>query len=484
MQGKKDILLVLLMALSSLCACQGPDPDDGKPVDGRSLYFGENVLSVGYGETPFSISVNANFDYEVAIQCDWIVEDGTKTSTSAIRYFVASANPGQAPREGKISFTDKADRFYTKSVTVTQEANPVSNVTLRIVDKDATPHTKALLANLWAIADKGWMFGHHDDLWYGRYWYNEPGGSDTKAVCGDYPAVFSVDFAEIMDDRFTSSANQIRRRVILEARERGEVILACAHLNNPKTGGDSWDNSSDRVVSEILSEGTATRTKYLTWLDRLADFCLGLKDSRGDLVPVILRIYHEHTQGWSWWGSSCTTSSDFVSLWQMTVRYLRDTKGVHNLLYAISPQMDGVYSDARERLLFRWPGDDWVDFIGMDCYHGTNNNAFISNLSALGNLSMSKHKPCGVTEDGLESFSQADFWTRYVQEPLAGQRVSMVTMWRNKYVGGNESDKHYYSVYPGHPSEDDFRKMYKAPESLFSGDLPDMYTLPSGYEIK
>jgi hypothetical protein len=57
-------------------------------------------------------------------------------------------------------------------------------------------------------------------------------------------------------------------------------------------------------------------------------------------------------------------------------------------------------------------------------------------------------------------------------------------MWRNKYVGNNESDKHYYSVYPGHPSEDDFRKMYADPRSLFSRDLPDMYTLPEGYEIK
>lgn len=67
----------------------------------------------------------------------------------------------------------------------------------------------------------------------------------------------------------------------------------------------------------------------------------------------------------------------------MTVRYLRDTRGVHNLIYAISPQMDSEYSDARGRLSFRWPGDEWVDFIGMDCYHGLNTAAFTSNLKAL-----------------------------------------------------------------------------------------------------
>ena len=36
----------------------------------------------------------------------------------------------------------------------------------------------------------------------------------------------------------------------------------------------------------------------------------------------------------------------------------------------------------------------------------------------------------------------------------------------------------------GYASEADFRKMYDDPRSLFSGDLPDLYTLPEGYEIK
>lgn len=74
---------------------------------------------------------------------------------------------------------------------------PTPKVELSLCDANATPATKALYSNLWAIQEKGFMFGHHDDLVYGRYWYNEPGRSDTKDVCGDYPAVFSVDLAEL-----------------------------------------------------------------------------------------------------------------------------------------------------------------------------------------------------------------------------------------------------------------------------------------------
>ena len=485
MRTHMHTLLTLLALTGALVAsCEKPKPVDPEPKDTRHLSFAKDQIDVDYRETGFSVQVDANFDYKVDIQADWIVSDPDKTSTSANQYFIARKNEAAAERTATLRFVDKADRYYAKEVKVTQAANPVEKVALTIVDKDATPETKALFANLWAVADKGWMFGHHDDLWYGRYWYNEPGGSDTKAVCGDYPGVFSVDFAEIMDDRHNNSANEIRRRVILEARERGEVILACMHVNNPKTGGDSWDNSSKEVVKEILTTGTATRTKYLAWLDRLADFALNLKDSRGNLVPVIFRPYHEHTQGWSWWGSSCATQSEFIALWQFTIRYLRDTKGVHNFLYAVSPQMDAVYSDTKDRLLYAWPGDDFVDFIGMDCYHGTNDKAFESNLKTLEALSQEKRKPCGVTEDGKESFTEVDFWTQHLTGPLGAKRISLVTMWRNKYVGNNESDKHYFSVYPGHPSEADFRKMYDDPRSLFSRDLPDMYTLPEGFEIK
>lgn len=265
--------------------------------------------------------------------------------------------------------------------------DPDEPTRLKIVDPQATDQTKALYSNLWAVASRGFMFGHHDDLWYGRYWYDVPGGSDTRAVCGDYPAVFSVDLAPIMDNRSDYESdrkeNAIRRRVMLEAYGRGEVIVACCHLNNPLTGGDSWDNGNTGVVRAILDPQSPQHALYQQWLDRLADFALNLKGADGNLVPFIFRPYHEHTQEWPWWGSKCTTEQEFIDFWRMTVRYLRDTRGVHNLIYAISPQMDSEYSDARGRLSFRWPGDEWVDFIGMDCYHGLNTAAFTSNLKAL-----------------------------------------------------------------------------------------------------
>ena len=176
---------------------------------------------------------------------------------------------------------------------------------------------------------------------------------------------------------------------------------------------------------------------------------------------------------WSWWGASCTTTEEFVNLWKFTVKYLRDTKGVHNFIYAISPQMDSAKTV--DDFYFRWPGDEWVDFVGMDCYQGINNAVFVTNLKAISKVSLAKLKPCGVTETGVEGFTATDYWTTNIHAPLTGRRVSMVVTWRNKY-DPMESGTHYFSVFPGHPSERDFVKMYNQENSFFCSDLPDMYT--------
>jgi len=373
-------------------------------------------------------------------------------------------------------------------VTDDETGEEIENTTLSLVDSKATDATNALYANLWEVQQNGTMFGHHDDLIYGRNWYTENGRSDIKDVVGDYPAVFSVDVAEIMDDRSdVSELNDDRIRTIKEARSRGEVIIANMHLNNPLTGGDSWDNSSNFVAKEILTDGSPTQIKYQGWLDKLADFANNLKDKEGDLIPIIFRPFHEHTQTWSWWGRSATTQNEFIQLWKFTIDYLKDSRNVHNFIYAISPQLDQAGS--KDSFLFRWPGDNYVDFIGMDSYHGTNTTAFSTNLRNLSLLSQEKMMPCGVTETGVEGIRQADgtsikdYWTSEIGVPLTGKEISMVVLWRNKY-DPNNTGYHYFAPFDGEPTAPNFRDFYDMSHILFSGDLPNMYSMPNDVTVK
>ena len=68
--------------------------------------------------------------------------------------------------------------------------------------------------------------------------------------------------------------------------------------------------------------------------------------------------------------------------------------------------------------------------------------------------------------------------SKQILTPATGRKVSMIVMWRNKFVGGNESDMHYFSVFKGHTSEADFIKFHANELTFFSSDLPDMYQMP------
>jgi hypothetical protein len=58
-----------------------------------------------------------------------------------------------------------------------------------LVDMNVTPKTQALFHNMFNNLGKGIMLCHRDDAAYGHGWYGKAGGSDVKAVTGDYPAM-------------------------------------------------------------------------------------------------------------------------------------------------------------------------------------------------------------------------------------------------------------------------------------------------------
>lgn len=346
---------------------------------------------------------------------------------------------------------------------------------LKMVDPDATPETKALYANLWCIGLNGVMFGHHDYPSYGIGWRGDKDRSDVKDIVGSHPAVYSLDMAGINDTKI---------RHIQEAHKRGGVCMLVWHQNNPLTEGPgkkypvgtAWDNT--KVVDQILKEGSPMNLKYKARLDDVAEAFRKMVDEKGRPIPVIFRPLHEHTQTWNWWGSSATTEEEFIAFWRFIVSYLRDTQGIHNVIYAISPQMDAVYEDTEGRLLFRWPGDEWVDFIGMDCYHGRNTRAFESNVKALVGVRELKHKPVGVTETGLENNHKADYWTQDVLRVLRGEPCAMVVAWRN------DNPRHAYGPYPSDVSAEDFKRFDADEWTLLERDLPDMYSMPKNVTVK
>jgi mannan endo-1,4-beta-mannosidase len=357
---------------------------------------------------------------------------------------------------------------------------------ITLADPNATPETRNLYINLMKLAPDAVLFGHQATLWYGVHWRDEPGRSDVKDVTGSYPAVYGWDIADFL--RTDYSTDEIARRTerslawAREGYERGGVVTFCWHKFNPVTGGSFYDTT--RAVHMIIPGGEL-HDEYKTTLDAVAAFFNELSP-----IPIIFRPYHEHNGDWFWWGKSLATEEDFITLWRFTVEYLRDEKNVHNLLYAYSPDRSRMNIDTFvEDYMYGYPGDEYVDIIGLDNYWDVGHPAndapeeerlahFVRSLSYTAEIAEEKNKIAALTETGLEAIPDPAWWTEVLLKSLLAddmtRRISYVQVWRNANIQTDHPD-HYYAPYPGQVSADDFIRFRQHPFVLFEDDLPDLY---------
>jgi mannan endo-1,4-beta-mannosidase len=350
------------------------------------------------------------------------------------------------------------------------------------VDAHATAETRALFANMRRLAGRQIMFGHQEDLAYGHDWAGEPGRSDVKAVTGAYPALYGWEFG---------GADLARlREWIVEGYERGGVITLSWHMPNPVTGGNAWDTAG-RALPALLPGG-ASHATYVAWLDRFADFATSLRapspDGGSVLVPVIFRPFHEMSGGWFWWGATHASAADYQRLWRFTVEYLRDRRGVHNVLYAYSP--DKVYDYGASHYLDWYPGDAYVDVLGVDQYWWPPSatwapkdqvRALVESLHVVAGEADRRGKIAALTETGYETVPDSTWWTDKLLAALDAdaltRRTAYVLVWRNANRA-REGREHFYAPYPGQASAADFARFRAHPRIVFEDELPPMYRMP------
>ncbi|MCD7898918.1 MAG: glycoside hydrolase family 26 protein [Bacteroides sp.] len=331
-----------------------------------------------------------------------------------------------------------------------------------------TPETESMLQTLKNMPKHGIMFGHHDDPLYGIGWEGDEGRSDVKSVCGDYPAVMSFDLGRIELGRDKSldkiPFEKIRKEIIAQY-HRGGINTISWHLDNPVTGGDSWDVSDTTVVASVLPGGV-NHAKFLTWLDYVADFMHSLQTEDGVKVPILFRPWHEHTGSWFWWGQNLCSAEEYKALWRLTYDRLCEKK-VNNLLYAYSP---GSEPNSPAEYLERYPGDDIIDLIGFDCYQfdqAVYLEQMHKSLRILTEIAQTHNKAMAVTETGYETIPDPVWWTEVLLPVLKEYPVSYVVVWRN----ARERENHYYAPYPGQVSAPDFVTFYEDPVTLFAADV-------------
>jgi mannan endo-1,4-beta-mannosidase len=306
-----------------------------------------------------------------------------------------------------------------------------------LVDTSATTETQALYTQLQAAQGNYIYFGQHDFILYtnGSETNTDYTLSESYRICGKLPYLMGVNW-QVDEGEFPAiKTNAIKLHV-----SKGGFIMVCSiPERNLVTDGDSKDKTGDPVVN-ILPGGTA-RAKYLAILDCFVNWCNSNKDNNGNLIPIIFRPYHEASGNWFWWGITGCTDAQYISLWQDMVVYLRDTKGLHNLIFCYSPDWSRSQDD-------RYPGDDYVDIIADDEYPdisgGTDNGTvqdIITNYQAASDFAIARGKLFAIAE-GLRKLSTnplIDYWTTYYLNPILAdskaKKASFIAVWTSPSWG-------------------------------------------------
>ncbi len=354
----------------------------------------------------------------------------------------------------------------------------VGCVGARPIDKKATPETRALYQNLGKLAKEHTLFGHQHATEYGHGWFSGKDRSDVKSVTGSHPAVVGVDFSGFSGrspEAIQNAKEEVRQNVI-DTYNRGGVTTAAWHFSNPVSkGGFYWVDSLSLPAVRYIIPGGEAHGQYKQILRGIGEWAHSVRGADGKLVPMIFRPFHEFDGGWFWWGKPHASREEFVALWQFTVSYLRDSLDVHHFIYAFSP--DNKFN-SEEEFLERYPGDKWVDMVGMDNYADLGRDRYAIDTAAyklkiVSDYARKAKKLAAFTETGLESIPNPNWWTTTLLPTMRRypMRLSYVLVWRND----TRSPTHYYAPFPGQASEKDFLRFYQDPYTLFEKDLKSIY---------
>ena len=409
------------------------------------------------------------------------------------------------------------------SLTANGKKVPIS-CKMNLVDQKASDSVKKLYAYLEAVGKTECvLYGHQNDTW-NKVGNQKLSNSDTKDVTGSIAAVIGIDALALVGNECPGNqgkekiaSNQERIKACAkhtkEVMKEGAIITLSAHMPNYRVMAQRSENQKnsqgflDWKKAKFLSEGNETDGSWVTekgmvtkvmpegelnyiftaYLDMIAAYL----EEVGEEVPILFRPLHENTGSWFWWGAEFCTEEEYKKLYQYIVKYLRDQKNIHNLLYVYSPGSENqTVSEFEER----YPGDDYVDMVGFDMYHPMPKigdhfiEDFKKQLNIVGEFAKLHQKLFAVTETGvsngdvvlLQTGNERKDWYNEILEVVSQTKASYFLLW------ANFGKEHHYTPYVteenngvliGHEMLDGFIKFYNNPKSIFAKEQGDFSKL-------
>jgi mannan endo-1,4-beta-mannosidase len=240
---------------------------------------------------------------------------------------------------------------------------PPLKPTTRLSDPNASASTRALTQDLIDRYGEGTLTGV----------YNPKDAAKVYEITGKHPAVFGGDFMEYSPSRVEHGAKPGRHsEEMIEQHQAGHIITMSWHWNAPaglidKKEKDQRGREVDKSWYKGFNSNATTFDIAAALADKeSAEYRLVLRDIdviAGELgkfaaadVPILWRPLHEAEGKWFWWGAK--GAAPCIELWRLLHDRLTNHHNLHDLIWVWTSGGDMSW----------YPGDEYVDIIGVDSY--------------------------------------------------------------------------------------------------------------------
>ena len=209
------------------------------------------------------------------------------------------------------------------------------------------------------------------------------------------------------------------------------IINLMWHWRDPLSvnkSGAFYTADTNFDVSKVTDPTSAEYKAMIADIDLISTYLQQFKDAN---IPVIWRPLHEASGGWFWWGAK--GAEPCKALWKLMYDRMVNVHGLNNLIWVWT-------TDVSSEALNWYPGDNYVDIVGMDIYPGDNQHgsqyfSFNKVKDLFGGKKLITLSECGSAPDPALMKENGDMWSWFM--PWCGDYTRLDknngAAWWNKY---------------------------------------------------
>jgi mannan endo-1,4-beta-mannosidase len=349
------------------------------------------------------------------------------------------------------------------------------------IDPDASEKTKTLYSNLKKIQNgNSFLFGQE---FFNSFRFSSGGFhtdkeySDCKAVTGAHPSLLGSDFHYYLEKQ--ASERTAHTEAVKWAYQQGYVITFDWHLSGRGTTTYAYNagSPSANLVNNIVGNVGDDRTWFYGELDKVIAIINNDLVVAGEKIPTVFRPLHEMNGGWFWWGSSATSADNYKALYRLLVDYVKER--TTTVLFCWSPNTPTSMN--------HFPGNDYVDVLGLDIYEATANN-LRTQIAPIVDHAQANNKVAVLSETGnrVNSDNASTYWKNTVLPAIMddpsgkAKKIAWVLTW----INASWSFPYAPHTGSGAAAKQSFIDFKNSPAVLFGDEITNMYApIPDAPEV-